>query len=181
MKLKKIDLREHLSEVEYIIELYQHSFPEIERRSIDKMLHILENEDNFNIFLLTKDDNYVGFITYWEFDDFVYVEHFAIDTATRGNGYGSETLKNFVTLTHKPIILEVEEPEDEMSVKRISFYKKCGFDYWQDVEYLQPPYQEGFPHLPLKLMTYRNLDLKDMGILDRIKTEIHTKVYQFFE
>ena len=128
---------------------------------------------------MTKDDQYVGFITYWTFDDFVYVEHFAIDSNTRGQGYGRETLKNFVEITDKPIILEVERPEDEMSIKRISFYESCGFKYWKDVDYTQPPYEKGYPHLPLKLMTLRELNLDEVSTLKNIVYEIHTKVYEY--
>ena len=35
------------------------------------------------------------------------------------------------------------EPEDEMAVRRIGFYRRNGFHLWDNVPYLQPSYGEG--------------------------------------
>ena len=38
----------------------------------------------------SEGDMFVGFISYWEFGSYRYIEHFAVHQGLRGRGYGSE-------------------------------------------------------------------------------------------
>ena len=73
----------------------------------------------------------VGFITYWDFDSFYYVEHFATNPALRNGGYGKRTLEYLCNYLKHPIVLEVERPVEEMAKRRISFYQRQGFTLWK--------------------------------------------------
>lgn len=66
-------------------------------------------------------------ISYWTMGDFYYIEHFAIDPSLRNGGYGKRVLEMIKKQLKGPIVLEVEEPNDEMSTRRIHFYKRLEF------------------------------------------------------
>lgn len=74
----------------------------------------------------------------------------------------------------KPIILEVEMPEEEMAIRRINFYKRQGFTLWEK-PYMQPPYKSGDDYLPMLLMAYGDLECdKDF---EQVKKCIYREVY----
>ena len=53
--------------------------------------------------------------------------------------------------TPEKIVLEVEEPSDELSARRIAFYRRAGFELCS-TPYQQPPYRKGDSYLPMYLM-----------------------------
>ena len=55
--------------------------------------------------------------------------------------------------------MEVEEPNDEMSTRRIHFYKRLEFTLHKK-PYIQPPYRKGDSGLPMLLMTYGDIDME---------------------
>ncbi len=67
-----------------IHELYHSAFPANERRPWAEMELLEMNEKRFTIKSISRDGTFCGFITSWNFDDFVYVEHFAVADALRG-------------------------------------------------------------------------------------------------
>ena len=106
---------------------------------------------------------------------FYYAEHFAIDPTQRNGGYGKAVLQHLCQLLDKPIVLEVEEPDEDMARRRIGFYQRNGFVLW-DNEYRQPPYKPGDPYLPMRLMVYGPLDSrKDYN---RVVRRIYRDVYK---
>lgn len=89
LSLEKID-----SDVlEELCQLYLEAFPEEERRPLEKWLKLIDEEPMFRILTVMKNGNFVGFMTYWTFPDFTYVEHFAIKPSYRGGGLGGVALK----------------------------------------------------------------------------------------
>ena len=115
---------------------------------------------------------------YREFDDFYYVEHFAIDPTLRNGGYGKKTLDYLCKKLDRPIVLEVEMPVEEMAKRRINFYQRQGFILWEK-EYKQPPYKPGDNFLPMYLMVFGNLQCKQD--FEMIKNKIHKEVYNVKE
>ena len=74
----------------------------------------------------------------------------------------------------KPIVLEVERPIEEMAERRINFYKRQGFNLWEN-DYHQPPYRKGDDFLPMNLMVYGDLSAeKDY---EQVKNKIHKEIY----
>ena len=139
---------------------YTSSFPEEERRDFSLVRKLLEEDS--------------GFITGWQFEGFVYAEHFAIDESARNGGIGAKAMTSFLALHEDPVVLEVEMPTEEMSKRRIGFYERLGFVLDHHV-YFQPPYRRGEALLEMRLMTHGELDLERS--FKRVKTIIHQNVY----
>lgn len=165
-------------DIEFLEKLYIESFPRNERRPVLEMLNLIENESAFVACVLIKDGVRVGIFTYWDFEDFIYAEHFAIDPERRGDGCGKLALLTFTKGLKKPIILEVEPPEDEFSIRRINFYERTGFKSW-DIPYLQPPYEKEFEPFPLKLMTLGEIDLNQESVYENVRKTIYEKAYRY--
>lgn len=137
--------------------LMTRSFPSDEYRDLDELRDFTDHSPHFYNNVVLNDGTPIGLLSYWDFDDFYYAEHFAIDPTQRNGGYGKAVLQHLCQLLDKPIVLEVEEPDEEMARRRIGFYQRNGFVLW-DNEYRQPPYKPGDSYLPMRLMVYGPLD-----------------------
>ena len=104
-----------------IYRIMQASFSDDEYRPYDEQLALFE-EPEYRIYYMPA-----GFLAVWEFESFIYIEHFAVDPALRNSGTGSAMLQELVKQYQKPICLEVELPEDELTRRRIGFYERNGF------------------------------------------------------
>lgn len=153
---------------------YNDSFPEAERRAFSLVRELVKDESRFSVYALFKDKEYAGFITAWRFVGFSYVEHFAIEASARNGGTGGEAMRQFMALCDTPIVLEVEIPTEEMSMRRIGFYERLGY-VLDDHVYFQPPYRPGEPLLEMRLMTYGELDLKQS--FEEVKNNLYRYVY----
>ncbi len=158
----------------FIERIYTEAFPPDERREFADVVRLLEEEEAFSILLISNDDTPIGFISYWEWDDFAYIEHFAVDSRCRGAGYGATAITEFSRQMHKPIVLEVEMPLDSISQRRIGFYERVGFTLCTR-PYIQPPYAPDKKPLELYLMTYGEIDLSQA--FERVVAQIHRQVY----
>lgn len=158
----------------FMEELLVASFPPEEYRKLEDLREFTDRTENFQNNIIFDDDLPIGFITYWDFDHFYYVEHFATNPALRNGGYGKRTLEYLCEYLKRPIVLEAECPEEEIAQRRINFYKRQGFKLWEK-EYNQPPYKPGDSYLPMHLMVYGDLDCnKDF---EAIKHKLYTAVY----
>lgn len=145
--------------------LYESAFPPEERRAysgVSALVHFIsEKEGRFQILVVKEADEFVGFVTYWTFPDYVYVEHVAVSAEHRGNKIGSAIFQHLYEVVGDKILLEVEHPTTEQSRRRLRFYERLGFLSHPDIDYLQPPYQRFLPSVPLMLMTHGDVDLSD--------------------
>ncbi len=132
--------------------LYELSFPPEERRLINDHLMIM-NKPDYNFDVIIKGTELVGIFFWWDFDNLSYIEHFATNPTHRNQGLGKSILQNFIRNNPNPILLEVEIPDNDIKLRRISFYKRVGFKLNKH-PYSFPPMQEGMPPLELYLMTY---------------------------
>lgn len=80
----------------YIEDLYVKSFPVDERRPFEKLVELLGNTPVFHLRLLCDGDKKVGFISYWQWPDLTYGEHFAVDPDERGGRLWRESFTAFV-------------------------------------------------------------------------------------
>ncbi|NDV65623.1 GNAT family N-acetyltransferase [Bacteroides sp. 224] len=158
----------------YMEQLMVNAFPIEEYRDLQVLRNYTDTISEFFMNIIFSDDQPVGFISYWDLGSFYYVEHFAIDPSQRNGGYGQKLLALLKEELKQPIVLEVELPDEEMAQRRINFYKRQGFTFW-DLEYFQPPYRTGYEPLPMRLMVNGNMNPdKDF---ESIRKRIHESVY----
>lgn len=133
-----------------LLSLYVESFPPEERRTTSDLLRMLNDQEMYFSALLLEDE-VAGFVVYWKFEHFLYLEHLAIYPSFRRKGVGEAVLKK-LQQEGNPVLLEVEIPEDEISTQRVSFYQHSGFNALP-VYYHQPPYRKGETLVPMLLFS----------------------------
>ena len=143
----------------FVEKLMHTAFPQEERRDTVQQREYSDNNPRFCNNIILENGNSIGMISYWTMGDFYYIEHFAIDPSLRNGGYGKRVLEMIKKQLKGPIVLEVEEPNDEMSTRRIHFYKRLEFTLHKK-PYIQPPYRKGDSGLPMLLMTYGDIDME---------------------
>ena len=155
-------------EQEYIM-----SFPEEERRD---WTEIIADDFSARLYLISCDNDIVGFVTAWEFGEVLYLEHLLISSSQRGAGIGARVIHALKDLANgKHLLLECEPAHTApMAQRRLDFYTRLGF-VKQDFDYVQPPYREGGVSVPLHLMATANLT-QDMLI--RLKQTLYEVVYR---
>ena len=158
IKLQPISTSD-LQHYKFMEELLVDAFPPEEYRQLEELREYTDRTGNFHNNIIFDDDLPIGFITYWDFDRFYYVEHFATNPALRNGGYGKRTLEYLCNHLQLPIVLEVERPVEEM---------------WKN-DYYQPPYKPGDDFLPMYLMVYG--DLNPEKDYEDIRHKLHTVVY----
>ena len=159
--LKKMEIKEF----DQVYTLMEESFPKDEYRDYQKQKELFQNPEFREI---------KAFFAAWEFETFIYVEHFAVNPILRNGGVGSRMLKALTEDAEKMIILEVEPPTEEIAVRRVRFYERNGF-FFNDYPYIQPSMGEGRKETPLFLMsTERKIDEEEYRM---IRNTLYTKVY----
>lgn len=181
--------------------VYHASFPIDEQRPIEDIARLIEEDARFVAYAITdeKDERdelnkknelgekneqgkqhnrneqitFVGLLTTWHFTEFIYIEHFAIAPDLRSQGYGAEALGTFIAEQQCPIILEAEPPTDDMALRRIGFYQRCGLTLY-DYPYIQPAYTPTSNPVALRLMG--TIDTATTPLAHVSKT-LHREVY----
>lgn len=110
----------------------------------------------YNSTIICENDTLIGLLFYWKYGKYTYIEHLAISPSLRGKNYGSKILWSFCK-ENKDTILEIDNPIDEISIKRLKFYLRIGFKL-QDFEHIHPPYRKEYDGHNLKIMSF-NRDL----------------------
>lgn len=128
--------------------LYRASFPPHEQREAASQQAILGNEA-YHFDLLLDAGEWVGEALYWDAGDFLYLEHFCIRPELRNRRYGQKALE---VLCRRPLILEIDPPVDEISIRRKGFYERCGLAA-NPYPHVHPPYHAGNRGHDLVLMT----------------------------
>ncbi len=156
--------------------LYAEAFPENQRHSEQEFKALLNSEELFHCNAVTMNSNLVGFFNYWEFDDFIFVEHIAIEPPLRGHKLGEKIISLARKDVNIPLVLEVEPAEtSEWGSRRIEFYRRLGFEIVPQ-DYMQPPYRKGGEYIPLHLMS-DNLEFASENF-EKIKEAIYKNVYK---
>ena len=131
--------------------LYRRSFPAHELRLWPDQQAVM-NDPLYHFDLCLLDGALAGLILYWDFGAYIYVEHFCAEPSMRGHGLGTLILAELAK-KNKPIILEIDPPEDEISVRRQHFYQRLGF-VANPYAYIHPSFRRPFHPHRLVLMSY---------------------------
>ncbi len=160
-----------------LIEVFEASFPENERRPLYWFKELVETEPHFHCMAYSYDsssDNHSSLnalLCYWHFDSFIYIEYLATNPSQRNGGMGTRLMQEFLASVEVPVVLEVEPPESELTRRRVGFYERLGFRLLPD-DYVQPSYGV-VPGLPLRLMIQGEQTLPTSEIISTIHREVY--------
>lgn len=122
----KIRLEKSANFLNEIKNLYMTAFPENERCEFNYLLN--SRYSDYEMFAITTENHFVGFIFIVFYKDIAYVNYFAIKEEFRNCGYGSmalglikEQFQNF------NIMLSIEKPVTEIQKRRLKFYERNDF------------------------------------------------------
>lgn len=130
--------------------IYQASFPKGERRQLADQVRTLQDHRYFCMAIL-KETLVAGILFYWRIEGFCFIEHLAIHEDCKGNGMGTRVLEKMKQLPGR-LVLEIDPPEDFVSIRRRKFYERSGF-VLNAHEHVNLPLRIGFEELPLRVMT----------------------------
>lgn len=136
---------------EKAMELYKISFLHNEQRLPDSQAEIMGNS-SYHFNMIYNEDIWVGLILCWEAEDFIYVEHFCILPEMRNKSYGQRALE-LLSAGGKRVILEIDPPIDDVSIKRKGFYERSGY-HPNPFPHIHPPYNKKYPGHSLVVMSY---------------------------
>ena len=156
-------------------QIYIHSFPPDERREWHELKELLHHP-NFSLNKMLYGGELIGLISLWNFSEFVFIEHFALREPMRGKGIGSQVLKLVIEETSTKVVVEVEEPTNEMARRRIAFYERLGFLVCEGI-YYQPSYTPEKSQVRMLLLSFPERILTSE--LDEIKTQLYREVYKY--
>ena len=165
--LVKIDI----ADFDKMFEIMETSFPTDERRPKEEQKELFKNP-RYKVYCVNK---VKAFMAVWEFESFVYVEHFAVSPEYRNEGLGSKMLSALMGMCDKKIVLEVEPPETDVAKGRIGFYERNGF-YLNEYPYIQPPISKGKQEVPLMIMTSA-MPVSEQEF-EEIKNTLYKEVYK---
>lgn len=154
--------------------LIKSAFPSDEYREYDEQRKLFDVSE-YSVYALKDGEKIAAIIAFWSFNDFAYIEHFAVDEKHRNKGLGAKLLKEFADKIDKQIILEVELPNTETAKRRIGFYERNGF-FLNNYPYVQPAFSKNKKPLPLLIMTSNSP--VDNQKFNKIKAALYHKVYK---
>lgn len=161
-------------EYRFVEELLTAAFPPEEYRDLAELRELTRGRGIFHNNLVRDGGTPAGLVTFWDFGDFHYVEHFATVPAMRNRGCGSRVLALLQERLGTPLVLEAELPAEEMARRRIAFYERQGFRVWVH-DYRQPPYRPGGVFLPMRLLFRGGAEFEER--FDEVRDRIYGQVY----
>ncbi|MCM1290237.1 MAG: GNAT family N-acetyltransferase [Corallococcus sp.] len=148
--LQRIITNEHM--YAWAMKLLKVSFPAEERRDDELQRQVMRHPD-YRLCAIMDGNEAVGVVGYFDALDFIYFENFCIVPDKRNGGFGSATLRLLTENLPKPFILEAELPVDDITRRRIAFYKRNGMEE-NPYAHIQPHYRAADPDLPLLVLSY---------------------------
>ena len=119
--------------------LYQTAFPACERRTEPRHLEALE-DSTFFAYYIYSNEQFAGILYFWQWDNCSYLEHLATLPELRGRNIGGDALELWkADQAGRTLLLEIEPPADELTMRREGFYKRHGF-VSNPYYYLHPSY-----------------------------------------
>ena len=117
LKAKRITSTDDVS-FRKVIDLYEQSFPAVEKRD-RKDNEWLLGDERFRLLALLDDEIFVGMAGVWDAGGMLYIEHLCTSPELRGKGYGAAALELFKA-SGKTVVLEIEPPENDLTKRRQS-------------------------------------------------------------
>ncbi|MCQ2298822.1 MAG: GNAT family N-acetyltransferase [Bacteroidales bacterium] len=155
-------------------DLFESAFPEEERPPFAAVRD--REQSNFHFLVATiNDDEPVGILTFWTFEEFAYIEHFAIDEEYRNLGFGKACILEFMNQYPDQVVLEIELPNTEQAEHRLEFYSDLGFEQ-NPLPYTQPSYYKNELAVPMLILSKYELDDEEFA---EVVNVLYKEVYHF--
>ena len=164
----------NFSDFDTIYGRMEKSFPLTEFRPKSEQAALFENK-YYKIIGIKENDLPIAIAAIWCFDDFIFIEHLATTPERRGNGLGAQILREIISGTLNAVCLEVEPPENELTRRRIAFYKRNGM-FFNSYPYIQPSISKGREPIPLFIMTSKG-EIDEQKFIE-IKNTLYKEVYK---
>ena len=160
------------------LNLYNSTFPHDQKRLYEDEKHlnnfIKMKGGKFNAFSAVDGDLYLGFLSYWTFEGYTYIEHFAVDPDHRGKNLGRMMLNHLFKEVSPNVLLETEPGDTPEAQRRIQFYEKNGFKVREEINYTQPSYGgKGQTAVPMLLMTHGEVNLHNIDSIKEMLQEVY--------
>lgn len=159
------------------LKLYNESFPPDERRELKDEEHLANfikmKGGKFNAFAAKDGDLSLAFLSYWTFEGYTYIEHFAVVPEHRGKRIGALMLNHLFKEVSPNVLIEVEKPEGEEQKRRIKFYERNGFRVREEFDYTQPAYSSDKSPVEMLLMTHGDVDLHNRDSIREMLREVY--------
>lgn len=127
MKLIRIT-NSNNEEAQRLITLHSETFPEYERfRETSLLANLIDNAQSMQFNGIYEDNELAGFFIYWDLEDSYYIHFIAVFPEMRNRKIGQKVLNWVSENLHLPVFLESEIPYDEITSRRLNFYKRNGF------------------------------------------------------
>jgi len=137
-----------------VYRIMETSFPRDERRPEEDHLKCSEFPEYVIFCDEARNGDIAGFLAVWEYEELIYVEHFAVAEGFRNAGLGTSILERVqAEYRGRTMVLEVEPPVNRITERRVGFYERNGFVF-NEGEYMQAPLGKDLDWVPLKLMSW---------------------------
>lgn len=133
-------------------EIYSVSFPIHEQRNEAQQIEAF-NDERYYLMALVEKSNFCAFIAYWDFGNYVYIEHLAVNPVLRGNNIGSKSLQVFADIVKKTVLLEIDPLVDDISQRRLGFYERLGYKM-NPYKHAHPAYNPKYKPHELIVLSY---------------------------
>ena len=131
MQLEYLDYSKYKDKVE---SLYLESFPEEERFPFS-ILEECSKDDNSILLAILDNNKFIGMCYLVNCSKAYYLMYLAVAPELRNNNYGSKIILDLKD-KYKTLFLSIEEPIDDLSIRRKNFYLRNGFydtnKYYED-------------------------------------------------
>ena len=165
----------NLKDFDKVYDLMEVSFPRDEYRNYEDQKALLSDSSYIIYVVYDETRGIKAFMAVWDFDEYAFIEHFAVSPKFRNNGIGKEMLSQIAKVLGKRMCLEVEEPDTNMAKRRIGFYERNNF-FLNKYPYIQPALSKERDSIPLLIMT-TGAGLDEETFLN-IKKSLYSKVYK---
>lgn len=149
-RIKSIEDKDFLQ----VKKFFDVSFPYSERKDADEIMDDIK-DDRYYLYAVSLKENEdpIAILAYWKLNNCIYGEYLAVNPELRNSGIGKEILTELKKHIDAPMILEIEKPVDNITIRRKGFYERNGFVLNSHKHY-QPAYHKDCAPLEMNVMTY---------------------------
>lgn len=122
-----------------LVEIYEASLPATERKPVG-VLQVMLARDDYRFVVARRGEGIVGFGVVFVGEEVGLLEYLAVDAAARGAGVGAGLFRECAARVGagRPMLVEVEEPDDGERQRRVAFYRRLGCREVEGLRYILP-------------------------------------------